>query len=148
MSEIVRGATSIIRAITTKTGPKGKPVGFVENMRLGKQINSEAVRVIGSFTAKETLYNGEEGHFSWGQAFTPGADELSQLGIVPLESAQESFTPYVLSVHDNATGKRIAHLIGGVPTSADISINAQQRLTSNVSGICILTRFAGDLLAQ
>ncbi len=145
MSNIVRASTSLLRVITKATGPDGVLLGYCDNFRCGKTMRTEMPTAVGSFIPVEALLHGEEGHFSWGQSFTFGQQELSALGVVPKKSDMATFTPFVMRAHDDATGKVIAHILDGIPGSADLTINAQSKIAANVSGSCRLVQFASEL---
>lgn len=142
-NQINRGALVAIRAITQLTPITGELMGFVDSFTCAKAMNAEVYASIGNFHGIASLYHGETGTFSWGEAHT--AHDFTERGLVPNSSAEQSFTGYNLSVVRKSDGAKIALLLGAVPTSADISIASMSRLSSNISGVCQLVRFGSEV---
>lgn len=145
MPPITRGALVAIRAITDLTPISGELMGFADNFSAGKVMQTEIFTPIGSFIGIETLFHGESGQFSWGEAHT--MHDFAERGLVPRSTAHESFAPYTLRIVRRTDGKKIAHLIDGMPNSADVAVGAMARLNTNISGICRLMKMGSEFNA-
>lgn len=142
---ISRGALVVVRAITPLTPVTGELMGFAENFTAGKVMNAEIFVPIGSFFGVESLYHGETGQWSWGEAHT--MHDFEERGLVPRKVAEESFVAYALRVLRRTDGAKIAHLLGAVPNSADIAVTAMARLNSNISGVCQIVQLGSSFNA-
>ena len=134
---ITRAAVVAIRAITPGGPATGDLIGFAEQFSCSKVIQSEVFTPIGSFRPVESLYHGESGQFSWGEAHQ--MRDFTERRLVANTTAFESFAPYALRVLRRTDNLVIADLIGALPNSADIAVSSMARLNSNISGICQLT---------
>lgn len=144
--KVYRAATCAVRVITSKTPPEGVLLGIVENFSCGKTYQTELLRQIGSFHPADNVLQGEEGHFSWGKALT--REDLGSLGVFPTKEEMPTFRAFTLRIVDTQRKKILVNLYGALANSADIAINAQQKLNENVSGSCVLAEFVAQALTE
>jgi hypothetical protein len=139
---ITRGAVIAIRAITPLSSTAGELMGFAESFNCSRVIQAEIFTPIGSFFGIESLVHGESGTYSWGEAHT--MRDYTERGLAPKSSAYESFIDYALRVLRRTDNLVIAHLIGAVPTSAEVAVASLSRLNSNISGVCKLLKLGSE----
>lgn len=140
---ITRGAVVAIRVITPRSTPlSGELMGFTDQFSCSKVISAEVFTPIGSFRGVESLYHGETGQFSWGEAHT--MHDFTARGLTADTQAFESFIAYTIRVLRRDNGEVVAHLVGGVPNSADVAVSAMARLNSNISGVCQVVRHGSE----
>lgn len=120
------------------------PLGLAENFSFEKRLLIDMPREIGNFAPADIIMMGYEGSFNFSKTYARGIDMVAQ-GIIPSDDFIAQFMPFTAKIIDLRAQKLLAVLYRAMANLSAISINAQQRMMSNLSGNCVSILFETEL---